>query len=69
MLQIPWTVVFAKERQSFTHPSEYVAKELYGSIEQKAMLEQANQYATHVGYASVVCIIKGSHAGGFYANR
>jgi hypothetical protein len=68
MTQIPWTAVFKKENRS--GESEYFAKEFYGSIEHNKMLSEARRFAEKSeGRVNTVCIIKGSHSGGFYADR
>jgi hypothetical protein len=68
MTQIPWTAIF--EQHNTSRENEYFAREFYGSIEHNKMLEEARSFAAaRGGNITTVCIIKGSHSGGFYASR
>tara|TARA_R110001583_G_scaffold12612_1_gene55775 strand:- start:1701 stop:1907 length:207 start_codon:yes stop_codon:yes gene_type:complete len=68
MTQIPWTAVFEKESEA--GGSEYFAKEFFGPIEHNKMLSETKRFAAKSeGRVHTVCIIKGSHSGGFYADR
>ena len=58
------------EKENETDGSKYFVKEFYGSIEHNKMLSEAKRFAEKSeGRVNTVCIIKGSHSGGFYADR
>ena len=65
MTQVPWTVILRSEEGEVAE-----AETAFGSINHSEMLSQVRDEADkRPGSWSVVGIIKGSHAGGFYASR
>jgi hypothetical protein len=65
MTQVPWTVIFQSEEEESAR-----AEMMFGSINHTEMLNQVHDEADkRPGSWSVVGIIKGNFAGGFYADR